>query len=276
MKEPHGKGVASHPGPESCGVAREGGAEALTGGSAGEPSSREIITSTVPTPLGEAEGNTGGDAIASAHGTGRGRRTSACTETLCVGTGRSHDSAGDDDGPQRDEKAAGRNASTYGRGKSDSSVVPEKRLNKAHGPAPCAAESVEGSGLAKGNSGEQNALRTQSREGAPSALERVREVAKRDKRARFNALMHHVTVERLRAPYLRLKRQAAPRADDVTWEEQGGNSTRTWRVSTNGLDEGRTEQSLHAGCTYRRPTGGNDRSGSPAWKTRSSRGRWSR
>jgi len=35
MKEPHGEGVASHPGPESCGVTREGGAEALTGGSAG-------------------------------------------------------------------------------------------------------------------------------------------------------------------------------------------------------------------------------------------------
>lgn len=56
MKEPYGEGVASHPGPESCGVAREGGAEALTGGSAGEPLSREIPTATVPTPVGEAEG----------------------------------------------------------------------------------------------------------------------------------------------------------------------------------------------------------------------------
>ena len=51
MREPYGEGVASHPGPESCGVAREGEAEALTGGSAGEPLSREIPTSTVPTPL---------------------------------------------------------------------------------------------------------------------------------------------------------------------------------------------------------------------------------
>ena len=56
MREPYGEGVASHPGPESCGVAREGEAEALTGGSAGEPLSRENPTSTVPTPLGEAEG----------------------------------------------------------------------------------------------------------------------------------------------------------------------------------------------------------------------------
>jgi hypothetical protein len=31
MKELHGKGLATHAGPESCGAAREGSAEALTG-----------------------------------------------------------------------------------------------------------------------------------------------------------------------------------------------------------------------------------------------------
>ena len=31
MKEPHIEGIANHDGPESCGVAREGGVEALTG-----------------------------------------------------------------------------------------------------------------------------------------------------------------------------------------------------------------------------------------------------
>jgi hypothetical protein len=35
MKELHGEGSAVHTGPESCGVAREGGAEALTGVRAG-------------------------------------------------------------------------------------------------------------------------------------------------------------------------------------------------------------------------------------------------
>jgi len=95
MKEPYGKGVASHPGPESCGVAREGGAEALTGGGAGEPSSREINPPVVPTSWDNAEGNTRGRAIASAQGTGRGQRTSACTDTPCAGTGRSHDSPGE-------------------------------------------------------------------------------------------------------------------------------------------------------------------------------------
>jgi len=64
-------------------------------------------------------------------------------------------------------------------------MVPEKRSNKVGGPALCAADGVEGRELlAKGNSGEQKALRTQSREpGALSVLERVREGAKRDKRA---------------------------------------------------------------------------------------------
>ena len=42
MQESYGEGVANHTGPESCGVTREGGVEALTGGSAGQVLSREI------------------------------------------------------------------------------------------------------------------------------------------------------------------------------------------------------------------------------------------
>jgi hypothetical protein len=44
MKESYGEGVATHTGPESCGVAREGDAEALTGVRAGRVSSRERDT----------------------------------------------------------------------------------------------------------------------------------------------------------------------------------------------------------------------------------------
>jgi hypothetical protein len=71
-----------------------------------------------------------------------------------------------------------------GRGKSDSSVVPGKRPNNVGEPA---AEAVEGRGLAKGNPNERNAFRTQSRGDAPSALERVREAATRDRKQRFTA-----------------------------------------------------------------------------------------
>jgi RNA-directed DNA polymerase len=41
MKESYGEGVATHTDPESCGAAREGGVEALTGARAGRVSSRE-------------------------------------------------------------------------------------------------------------------------------------------------------------------------------------------------------------------------------------------
>jgi len=106
-----------------------------------------------------------------------------------------------------------------GRGKSDSSAVPAKLPNKAEEPA---AEGMEGRGLAKGNSPQRNALRTQSRDGAPSALERVREAAKKDKKQRFTALLHHICdVERLRAAYLTIKRGAAAGVDGQTWQHYG-------------------------------------------------------
>jgi len=43
MKESYGEGLASHTDPESCGVTREGGVEALTGARAGRVFSRENI-----------------------------------------------------------------------------------------------------------------------------------------------------------------------------------------------------------------------------------------
>jgi RNA-directed DNA polymerase len=105
------------------------------------------------------------------------------------------------------------------RGKSDSPVVPGKPPNKAEEPA---AEVVEGRGLAKGNSPERNALRTPSRGGALSALERVRQAAERDRKQRFTALLHHVyDVEQLRTAYHALKRDAAAGIDGETWEHYG-------------------------------------------------------
>lgn len=102
---------------------------------------------------------------------------------------------------------------------SDSSVVPKKQANKA---ARAAAEPVEGRELAKGNPQEQHASRTQRRIDAPSALERIREAARRDKRLRFTALLHHVyDVGRLRAAYQALNPGAAAGIDGVSWEQYG-------------------------------------------------------
>jgi RNA-directed DNA polymerase len=109
-----------------------------------------------------------------------------------------------------------RNPMMHGQGKSDRPVVPTKPPNKA---GTSAAEVVEGRGLAKGNMGQQNAPRTQCRSSAPSALDRVRQAARKDRKARFTALLHHVTVDRLRDAFFSLKKKAAPGVDGVTWEQ---------------------------------------------------------
>jgi group II intron reverse transcriptase/maturase len=49
----------------------------------------------------------------------------------------------------------------------------------------------------------------------------VREVARKDKDARFTALLHHVTVPRLLLAFDGLKKDAAPGADGVRWREYG-------------------------------------------------------
>src|SRR5690348_6752707 len=103
-------------------------------------------------------------------------------------------------------------------GKSDSPVVPAKSPNKA---ARVAAEAAEGRGLAKGNTDGATHPGHRAGPGVPRALDRVREVARGDKDARFTALLHHVNLERLRAAYWAISPKAAPGVDQVTWAEYG-------------------------------------------------------
>jgi group II intron reverse transcriptase/maturase len=49
----------------------------------------------------------------------------------------------------------------------------------------------------------------------------VREVAQRDKDARFTALLHHVSMSRLRWAYWAISPKAAPGVDGVTWRQYG-------------------------------------------------------
>jgi retron-type reverse transcriptase len=108
---------------------------------------------------------------------------------------------------------------TNGRGKSDRFIEPVKLPNKAEGPA---AEAMEERKRAEGNSPEHNALRTQGRESTPSALERVRQAASKDRKQRFTTLLHHIyEVERLRTAYLVMKKDAAAGVDGETWEHYG-------------------------------------------------------
>ncbi len=59
MKEPHRKGVANHPDPESCAGHGNTAGEALTGAHAGQLSSSEITSVGVPTLCDKGEGHTG-------------------------------------------------------------------------------------------------------------------------------------------------------------------------------------------------------------------------
>ena len=104
------------------------------------------------------------------------------------------------------------------RGKSDNLVVPAKPPDKAGGPV---AEVVEGRGLAEGNTARSTCPGRSAGQGVPSGLDRVREVARRDKEARFTALLHHVDLDRLWAAYVAINPKAAPGVDQVTWDAYG-------------------------------------------------------
>ena len=103
-------------------------------------------------------------------------------------------------------------------GESDEQIVPAKHLNKGE-QSP--AEGVEGSCWTKGNTDEAHTRRTPGRESVSQGLGGVREIARRDKKQKFTALLHHVTVELLRDSYFQLKKKAAPGVDGETWQQYG-------------------------------------------------------
>lgn len=103
----------------------------------------------------------------------------------------------------------------HGPEKSDSPIVPMKPANKAGRPA---AEPVEGRGGAVGNAGLQSMVRTQSRAAVSQAQARIREAVTRNQKEKLTALLHHLTVDVLRAAFFALKRRAAPGIDAVTWD----------------------------------------------------------
>jgi group II intron reverse transcriptase/maturase len=120
------------------------------------------------------------------------------------------------DGPGRVGKAKSRTPTMHVDGESDGRVVPTKGPNADDRTS---AEAPEGRRPTKENTTQATAPRTQSRISESSALRGVREVARRDKRTRFTALLHHVTVEQLQASFYALKRAAAPGVDGVTWTD---------------------------------------------------------
>jgi len=218
MKESYREGQARHLGPESCAGDREVAGEALTGEDTGRVLSCENRDTGVPTLLTQAEGKTGGGV------SGEPPADPAQSETPCTcghfmrGSREIPQTPVEDGATGRSEKATNQKSDVYICGKSDRPVVPKKPANKDKG-APESAEEAEGRGLTKGNSEQTAAFRTQGRGSASIGLPGVREAARRDKRARFTALLHHVTVKLLGESFYALDRQAAPGADEVTWRQ---------------------------------------------------------
>jgi len=103
--------------------------------------------------------------------------------------------------------------------KSDARIVPGNDPNKVGGSTPPLAEGREGRRAAKGNSEHSPAPRTQSRTSASTRLDAIRELARRNRKTRFTALMHQVTPELLMESFRQLKRSAAPGVDGVTWRD---------------------------------------------------------
>lgn len=223
MKVRYRKGIANHPDPESCGGAREGVVEALTGESAGQPLSREIRQSGAPTLLSEAEGHTDEGV------TREPSKGPAQSQTLSMHGNSLHGNWEISSAPA-EQLAAGGSGKAYGHKpdidadeKSDACVVPMNDPNKGAAFRLASAEGLEGRQAAKRNVEQAPAPRTQSRTRASMGLDGVREVARAHKAAgkevRFTALMHHITPQLLIDSFMKLKRSAAAGVDGVTWRD---------------------------------------------------------
>ena len=104
-----------------------------------------------------------------------------------------------------------------GHGQSDRFVVPANPPNKA-----AAAEAGEERERTKGNTDRSK----HAPDAVPGQVCQVRWTVcarsrRRDKEARFTALLHHVSLERLVMAYWDLSPKAAPGVDGVTWEAYG-------------------------------------------------------
>ncbi len=125
-----------------------------------------------------------------------------------------------------------------GRGKSDRPVVPAKLSNNA---ALAAAEVVEGRGVTKGNTGQQNASRTQGRNHGVS----------------FKAQ----------------KPKAASGVDGVTWAQYAENLEENLRELHDKLHQGAYRAKPTGGCSSRSQMAASGHLVSHVWKTRSSSAR---
>jgi len=102
--------------------------------------------------------------------------------------------------------------------KSDNAVVPAKPLNNT---GQLVAEGAERRALTKENTISKTSAGLSDGQQTTNALERVRQVAQRDKQMQFTALLHHINPQSLKAAYWELNPKAAKGIDGVDWLDYG-------------------------------------------------------
>jgi RNA-directed DNA polymerase len=143
------------------------------------------------------------------------------------------------------------------REKSDLPEVAKKGVNKA---ALAAAELAERRGGTKENAELQSRVRTQSREALSHAQARIREAVIRNRQDKLTALLHHLSVEVLRASFFELKKFAAPGADEMTWTEYRGGLEENLSNLHTRVQQERIERYHRAEPTFRKRMADSDRS----------------
>src|SRR5271165_4150359 len=100
--------------------------------------------------------------------------------------------------------------------KSDPATVAGKPTNEAERSG---SEPVEPRAGTEGNANQQSTDRAQHRDAVSQALERIRQAARRNKKEKFTALLHHISVELLETAFLEQRKDAAPGIDGITWRD---------------------------------------------------------
>lgn len=124
-------------------------------------------------------------------------------------------------------------------GQSDNVVVAKKSVNKNEQINSTFAEQMEPSTLTKENETQQNTHQTQGWESVQSKLQLVHQRAKKDKKAQFTTLLHHIyNIDTLKAAYFKIKKNAAPGVDKETWQSYGENLEQNLQNLSKRLKQG--------------------------------------
>ncbi len=83
------------------------------------------------------------------------------------------------------------------------------------------ADGMERRAVTKRNSEESREGATQGAQTSFTGLQRVRKAAKKDKKQRFTALLHHITETMLTEAYYKLNAKASVGVDEMTWHAYG-------------------------------------------------------